>query len=48
MLSKFGFFNAAELMDTLSAPALNKSEISLTDLTPPPTVKGINTFFATF
>ena len=35
-------------MDILSAPASSNSDISYTDRIPPPTVKGIKTFLATF
>ena len=39
-----GFFTAAELTDTLSAPALRASLMSSTLLIPPPTVRGTNSF----
>ena len=38
-----GFLNAAVFTDTLSAPLFNNTETSSTELTPPPTVKGILT-----
>ena len=38
----------AVFIDTLSAPAFNKSLIFSTDTIPPPTVSGINTFSAVF
>ena len=44
----FGFRTAAELIETLSAPALSKLYISFTLEIPPPTVRGINTFEAVF
>ena len=41
-----GFFTAAELMPTLSAPALSRLRMSWMVRTPPPTVSGINTWLA--
>ena len=38
-----GFFIAAVLIVILSAPEFNNALISLTELIPPPTVRGINT-----
>ena len=43
---KLGFFMAEEFMETLSAPASNSFLTSSTELTPPPTVKGIKQFLA--
>src|SRR3989344_2544356 len=43
-----GFFTAAVLIETLSAPAFSIVSMSSRLLIPPPTVKGIKTFFATF
>src|SRR2546430_13520681 len=42
-----GFWTAAVLMETLSAPALSKRLTSSTLRTPPPTVRGMNTCAAT-
>ena len=44
---KFGFFNAAELIETLSAPASSNLSTSSTLEMPPPTVNGILMFSAT-
>ena len=43
-----GLFIAAELIDTLSAPAFNKALMLEIDEMPPPTVKGIKTSLAVF
>jgi len=43
-----GFFIAAELIETLSAPAFNRLCMLSIDLMPPPTVSGINTSSAVF
>ena len=42
-----GLVTAAVLMLALSAPALSKRRTSATARTPPPTVKGMNTWLAT-
>ena len=44
----FGLRRAAELMETLSAPALNRRSTSFSSLMPPPTVKGMLILAATF
>ena len=43
-----GLRRAAELMETLSAPALNRRSTSFSSLMPPPTVKGMLILAATF
>ena len=45
--TKSGLVTAAVLMLALSAPALSKRRTSATARTPPPTVKGMNTWLAT-
>ena len=45
-VTSLGFKIAAVLIETLSAPALNKSLMSSNFLTPPPTVRGTKTLSA--